>query len=267
MPGIVRLIVSMVACLALCGPAAAQTPAGQIGVIVMHGKGGSPTRLVASLASSLASDGFVVANLEMPWSGMRQYNATPLEAEKELEAALAGLRAKGAQKVFLAGHSQGGIFALYAGGKLAVDGVMAIAPGGDVSGQVFRDHLGSYVDMARKLVAEGKGDDKTQLADYEGSKGTEVVLTTPRIYLTWFEPDGAMNMKNALKAIRVPVLYVAPTNDYPGLQRTRLINFGALPAHPLNKLYEPGASHTGAPAAAREEVARWALEVANAKKP
>jgi predicted N-acetyltransferase YhbS len=35
----------------------------------MHGKGGSPTKYVSDLASSLKDEGYLVANLEMPWSG------------------------------------------------------------------------------------------------------------------------------------------------------------------------------------------------------
>jgi pimeloyl-ACP methyl ester carboxylesterase len=269
MPEPIRLLITLTACLSavVWHTAMAQIAAPQIGIVVMHGKGGSPNTLVAPLASGLAEDGFLVANQEMPWSGRRQYNATVSEAEKELEAAIAALRDKGAQKIFVAGHSQGGVFALHAGSKLSIDGVIAIAPGGDVSSQLFKEKLGSYVDKARGLVTEGKGDEKTQLADYDGPKGPEPLFTTPRIYMTWFDPDGAMNQKNALKASRVPVLYVAPGYDYPGLLRIKMAMFNSLPAHPLNKLHEPAATHTGAPAASRAEVARWVLEVANAKKP
>ena len=46
-------------------------------------------------------------------------------------------------------HGKGGLFALYFGGKQLVDGIIAIAPGGDVSNTVFREKLGASVDLAR----------------------------------------------------------------------------------------------------------------------
>src|SRR4051794_919699 len=96
-------------------PAGAQAPA-KIGVVVMHGKGGSPTRFVSELASALQDQGVLVANLDMPWSGSRNYDVDTAAAEKQVQEALDGMRAKGATKLFVAGHSQGGIFALHVGG-------------------------------------------------------------------------------------------------------------------------------------------------------
>jgi triacylglycerol esterase/lipase EstA (alpha/beta hydrolase family) len=90
----------------------AKAPSSAIGVVVMHGKGGSPAGRVSTLASSLERKGYLVANLEMPWSARREYDVGVDVAESEIEAALASLRAKGANKVFVAGHSQGGLFAL-----------------------------------------------------------------------------------------------------------------------------------------------------------
>jgi predicted esterase len=83
----------------------------------MHGKGGSPTKYVSELASSLEGKGYLVANLEMAWSGRRNYDVSVSAAEKEVELALASLRSKGAQELFVAGHSQGGMFALHFGGN------------------------------------------------------------------------------------------------------------------------------------------------------
>lgn len=49
--------------LALPLASAAQSPAPVIGIVVMHGKGGGPTRLVGTLADTLGSKGYLVANL------------------------------------------------------------------------------------------------------------------------------------------------------------------------------------------------------------
>lgn len=248
-------------------PAAAQSMP-NIGIVLMHGKGGSPTaRHMTPFADGLESKSLLVANLEMPWSDRREYDKDVATAEQEVTAALDSLRSKGANKVFLAGHSQGGIFALYYASKHPLDGLIMIAPGGSVASNVFREKLGSSVDLARKMVADGKGNERTAFQDYEGAKGMLTVHTTAVTYLTWFDPEGAMNQVKSSKSLPpgLPVLYVGPTNDYPGLQRTKQSMYGALPANPLTKLYEPDADHLGAPRASIDEIVRWTAAVAARK--
>lgn len=92
----------------------------------------------------------------MPWSGRRAHDVSVSVAEKEVEAALDVLRSKGAKKLFVAGHSQGGLFALYFGTKHIVDGIIAIAPGGNVSNPVILEKLGASVELARTLIAGEK---------------------------------------------------------------------------------------------------------------
>lgn len=249
-------------------PAApADAVANKIGIVLMHGKGGSPTKYVADLASALEGQGFLVANLEMPWSGKRSYDVEVGAADGEVESALNSLRGKGARTFVVAGHSQGGLFALHFGGKHAVDGVIAIAPGGNVGAPTYRDKLGEHVDRARKLVAEGKGQEKERFADFEGSRGTYPIITTPVSYLSWFDPDGAMNQKAALSRMSpaIPVLFIAPTNDYPGLLKVKQEMFDALPRNPRTRLYEPSSSHLDAPSASIKTIIEWTTMVANAK--
>lgn len=235
-----------------------------LGVVIMHGKGGSPAGLVVDLARTLESKGYLVANLEMPWSGRRAYDVDVGRAEQEVAAALAGLREKGARKLFIAGHSQGGIFALHLAGKLEADGYVTIAPGGDVANRVFRDNIGSWLVSARQLVADGKGNERAALGDYEGSKGAYQVQAIPAAYVTWFDPNGAMNMDRAVRSAssRAPILWVGPKRDYPGLIRTALPQFYDLPANRRTRLYQPDADHRGAPTAAADEIVRWTRDVA-----
>lgn len=251
------------------GPVPAQTAPAPIGVVVMHGKGGSPTGHVAELAGALEARGYLVANPEMPWSGARSYDADVAAAEAQVESALARLRAKGAAHVFVAGHSLGGLFALYFGGRHALDGIIAIAPGGNVASPAYREKLGSSVALARQLTAAGQGDERTRFLDFEGSRGTYGVVCTPANYLSWFDPDGAMNESTAVRSMnpKVPVLFIVPTGDYPPLLKARQAMFAALPAHPLTKLYEPSSSHLEAPSASIGEIARWTAQVASSSAP
>src|SRR5262245_47490954 len=104
---------------ALSLPAPAQT--GPIGIVIMHGKGGDPAGIVSRLAETLEAEGYLVTNLEMPWSGKRNYDVPVARAEEEVAAAMAALRTRGASRVFVAGHSQGAAFALHLAGKLPAD--------------------------------------------------------------------------------------------------------------------------------------------------
>jgi len=237
----------------------------KIAVVVMHGKGGSPDKHVASLASSLQEKGYLVANLEMPWSGKRDYDADVSAAEQEVVAAFAALREKGAQKLFIAGHSQGGLFAVYYGGKHPVDGVIAIAPGGNVGSAIYKEKLGESVSQARSLVAAGKGGEKTRFEDFENARGSYPVTATAAAYLNWFDPDGAMNLPKAVRSMpaQTPVLWIVAKKDYPGLRLSNLPLFDSFPRNPLTRLYEPESNHIGAPAASRDEIANWIAEVAN----
>jgi len=261
----VRFLAALaLALVAAIQPAWAQTPPAEIGIVVMHGKGGAPTKLVAGLAKWLGNQGYRVANPEMPWSGERNYDKPVPEGVAQADAAIASLRAQGAKKVFVCGHSLGGLFGLYYAGQRKVDGLVAIAPGGDMSSQFIRGKLGGSVDRARRLVAEGKGGERATFEDFENAKGAYPIETTAAAYLSWFDPEGAMNQATAVAAVNAatPVLYIVPTNDYPGLLRMKDAFFSQLPRNAQTRLYEPSASHTSAPWDSHEEIARWIGEVA-----
>lgn len=261
-----RLLSTLLAVLGPAIPPAVQADnaAAQVGVVVMHGKASSPHKAVSTLASGLQARGFQVTNLEMPWSGRRAYDVGVQEAEKELTRALAELRAKGAAKVFVAGHSQGALFAVHYAGVHPVDGVVAIAPGGLVDTPGFLKTLGDHVGKARQMVADGRGAEKAGFGDYEGRRGTTHVRTTAASFLSWFDPAGTQTTR-AFSRVRegTPLLYVAPTGDYPALARLRDSNFAAVPKHPASRLLEVNADHMGAPAAAAGPVADWIRSVAS----
>ena len=241
----------------------ADPAASEIGVVVMHGKGGRPGKFVDELAAALEREGFQVANLEMPWSGRRQYDVDMNGGVAEITRALDAMRAKGARKVFVSGHSQGGLFALHYGGLHRVDGLVPIAPGGQVDAAAFVAALGQHVATARQMVDAGRGNEKAGFGDYEGSRGTNAITTTAAIYLNWFDPDGA-HTSRVFRNVKegTPVLYVAPRRDYPGLMKSRSQNFAALPPQPRTRLYEPDSDHLNAPAAAAGEVVLWIRQVA-----
>jgi pimeloyl-ACP methyl ester carboxylesterase len=242
--------------------------AATIGIVIMHGKGGSPEGLVADLARRLESGGYLVANIEMPWSGRRNYDVPVAQGEEEVERALAGLRGRGATRVFVAGHSQGGMFALHLAGRLAVDGTICIAPAGNVDHYFFREKVRDGLPRARQLVAEGKGGEPAPLDDFEGARGVYQVPAVPAAYITWFDPAGAMSMDRAARAVRpaAPVLWIVPRRELPGLRKTNVPMFQLLPSNRLTRLYEPDSDHRGAPGASAQEIVRWTREVTGSQR-
>lgn len=258
-------VLLMLLIVAIPNVSAEQIVPSKIGIVIMHGKGGLPTKHVSDMATALEGQCYLVANIEMPWSKNREYDVDVESAYKEVESALNGLKSKGAQKLFIAGHSQGGLFALSAGSRVICDGIIAIAPGGNVGAQFYKEKVAESVNEARKLIEQEKGNEKTTLFDFESSKGKYAIITTPSAYLDWFDPDGAMNQEKASKIINpnIPILFIAPTNDYPGLLKVKQAMFDALPKHPKTKLYEPSTNHLGAPSASVDEIMQWTMSVAN----
>lgn len=237
----------------------------KIGVVIMHGKGGGPNRHVDVLAKTLTERGFKVANLEMPWSGSRQYDADTAAAVTEIDKALDALRASGAQKLFVGGHSQGAGFAMHYGATHKVAGVVAIAPGGDPASKLLEPLYSSMVSKARDLIDEGKGDEKTAFNDYEGRSRVIPLLTTPKNYFSWFNPDSAMSYSKSAANISsdIPVLWIVPTQEKPGLKKYNVGVYDKISRHSLTKLEEPDADHYAAPTVAIDLVAQWMKDVAS----
>ena len=260
-----RLLSPLLALLCCLAPWAsyAEAPATGIGVVVMHGKASSPRKAVSAVAAALQAQGFQVANLEMPWSGRREYDVDLATGVDEVTRALDAMRAKGAHKLFVAGHSQGGLFAVHYGGQHKVDGIIAIAPGGQVDMAGFVRALGEHVAKARQMVAAGGGADKASFGDFEGRRGVTHLRTTAAAYLSWFDPAGAHTTRAFGTVLQgTPVLYVAPTRDYPALARVSDSSFSALPKHPASRLLAVDSDHMGAPSAAAGPVADWIRSVA-----
>lgn len=232
-------------------------------VVVMHGKAGSPSKWVNDLALALELEGFQVANLEMPWSNKRQYDATMGESANQISAALNAMRTKGAKKMFVAGHSQGGLNTLLYGENHAVDGLIAIAPGSSHNTKPFREVLGGFVGKARNMIDEGRGNETAEFADQETGKGSWPVTTTAARYFDWFNPDNKHNMSYAARNVKsgIPVLFIAPTRDTPALKRDNPGHYNTLPSHELNRFYQPETTHLNAPTDSTEEIIKWIKEV------
>lgn len=222
---------------------------------MLHGLGSSSLSMSA-LAGQLQKKGFLVAHPDMPWSAMVRH-AVPIQAaEKIVRAEFDWLRQQGARNLFLVGFSKGGMFAAYMAGQITLDGLVLIAPNGASNYGLQREGVA----RAQALVALGKGNERTALPHYDPISGRNTSLETePATYLSWFDPDGAMNGDRIYQGLKpgVPILLVVPTRDWANLLAMKQTLFAALPAHPANQLYEPESNHSDAVNTSADEVVRW----------
>jgi len=133
--------------------------------------------------------------------------------------------------------SKGGVFALYYASNYPVDGLIAIAPGGNVGGKKFKMKLGKSVKKAKKMIEAGKGDKKVAFQDYEGARDVTDIQAPAAAYFTWFDPKGAMNSKKSVKRMSadVPVLWIVAQDDYEGLRKVNIPMFDLFPSNPKSR--------------------------------
>jgi hypothetical protein len=145
----------------LLSPALRAAPTAQeVGIVVMHGKGGSPGRFVNVLAEALEKEGFLVANLEMPWSKKRHY-----DVELDVPSASSPARwmhcAPGGRKSssFPAIARAASLPCSTAGGTRSMASWPS-SPAGRSTPRLTSTPLGNHVATARQMVADGRGQEK-----------------------------------------------------------------------------------------------------------
>src|SRR5262249_56826976 len=101
-----------------------------VGVVFLHGKGVWAGAFDGGIPAALEAEGAVAASPEMPWSLRRIYGATYEEAMREIDAAVAGLKGRGARRIVIIGHSLGANAAIgYAASRHEVSAGVALSPG------------------------------------------------------------------------------------------------------------------------------------------
>ena len=119
-------VLGLVALLAAASPLAAASLRG-MGVVFLHGKGVWPGAFDGGIPSALEAEGAKVVSPEMPWSLRRMYGATFDQAMAEIDAAVATLKARGATRIVIIGHSLGANGAIgYAAQRHSVVAVVAL---------------------------------------------------------------------------------------------------------------------------------------------
>ena len=246
------------------GRAAPATALEGVGIVYLHGKASWPGAFNGGILSALQDEGALVATPEMPWSFHRRYAATYDEAMTEIDTAVAGLRAKGARRIVVIGHSLGANAAIgYAARRpdlAELAGVVALSPGHLPEVGRMRSFVADAVARAKTLIADGKGNVAQTFPDM--AQGIPLVATaTPIVYLSMFDADGpAVIPKNAAAigaaAHPVPLLWVVGKLD-PIDRRGPQYAFDAAAKNPKSKYIEVFAGHLTTPLVARKQVVAW----------
>ncbi len=247
---------SALAALCLATPAQSANLHG-FGIVYLHGKGAWPGALNGGILSSLRDEGALIATPEMPWSFNRRYGATYDQAMAEIDGVVAGLRAKGAIRIVIIGHSLGANAAIgYAARHHDLAAVVALAPGHLPEEDGLRSYVSDAVAQAKRLIAAGKGDVAQRFPDM--AEGIPLLATaTPKVYLSMFDPDGpAVIPKNAAAMGPVPFLWVVGKLD-PIDRRGPGYAFKAGATNPKSKYIEVFAGHLTTPLVARKQVVEW----------
>lgn len=256
---IVRYLLSLAVAVIATAPAAlAQSgPLAGFGIVVLHGKGGTPTTMIEGLNEALRKNGALVEAPELPWSARRIYDATYDQAMSEIDVSVEKLKKAGAKKIAVIGHSLGANAAIgYAARRKGLTAVVALAPGHLPEAWALRARTSGAIATARKMIAEGKGDVRTSFPDLaQGIPFT--VRATPVVYLSMFDPDGpAVMPKNAAKMEAVPFLWIAGVAD-PIVFHGKDYVFGRGGRHPRSKYMVTASMHLTTPFQSRGTIIDW----------
>ena len=236
---------------AWAAPVAAQS---RIGVVLVHGKQGSPQNL-QNLADALAAAGYAVERPEMCWSGRRIYDLPYLECLRDIDTAAERLRAAGAASLVVAGMSLGGNAALaYGARRDGLLGVIALAPAPAMEFVSRRPDIGESVAKARQMMTQGLSELRAVFKDVNVGNAFDVA-TTPKIYLTFLAPESPGVMPDNAAKLTAPVLVVSGQFDL--TQRSVPYVFARAPTQPLNWHVTLHTDHRGTPMAAQDLVLAW----------
>jgi pimeloyl-ACP methyl ester carboxylesterase len=259
-PGFRRFAGMIIVALALFSASAPAAAGERIGVILMHGEQGAPSRVIDRLAQALEKGGYLVGRPDMCWSARRSYDALFDDCLAVIDESIVKLKNLGANAIVVGGFSLGGNAAIaYGAGHRGLLGVFAMAPAHDAREAAENPDVAASVKQARELVARGKGDEETPLADIAfGPAGpySSEVATTPAIYLSFFGSDSTARIADNARKLAAPLLWVAGAEDAtqsdgPGSA------FSAAPANPLNRYVSVPGNHLSTPDHSPDAVLAW----------
>lgn len=235
----------------------------KLGVILMHGKQSTASDSrsgLPSIASTLKGAGHVVILPSMPWStgSWEKINVTVDQVFDQLDAYAAQLRAQGATRIVVGGHSLGANIALsYAVERATVAGVVMAGPGHSPNGLYRTDAGKKSIDRAAELVRSGHGADS--FSGVDSNQGSNITMTTTvAVYASWMNPRGKASMN--FQAPRLPAgipLFMAVAEKDPAFAYAKSAYFDPAAKNPYSKFVTVGGDHVTTPFAASKQIVDW----------
>jgi len=230
----------------------------KLGVVLMHGKGGD-TQWIDPLKSRLESVGVKVISPRMPWHRSRIYDKSFDDALSEIKEHVNTLKSNGVEKVFVAGHSLGAVAAAgYAARNDDIQGIILLAPGHFTGWPGFHNRFVDDLLKADKLIADGKGDEKSDFSDLNAGKNFKRFVSA-NIYKSWFADDGPAEFTANMSQIKgnIPILYVAGSQDRIPQTKNKEYAFAKAPTNPDSHFVIIDSGHLDVPENAEEIVIEW----------
>src|SRR5215212_2111770 len=160
--------------------ALAATPtaaAEKLAIVMLHG-GGSSGSQFDDVRPVIEKAGYRIVTPDMCWAQTRQFDASAEGCLADVDKQVNRLKAEGYERIVIAGHSRGGIYAIYyAAHRQGLAGVIAMAPSGPPTGM---DSNSLAVRLAHEMIKQGKGE---QAINW--SSGINELWATPNVYLSW----------------------------------------------------------------------------------
>jgi pimeloyl-ACP methyl ester carboxylesterase len=244
-------------------PATQRAPE-RLGIILLHGKLGTPSDRKAGLAAiarDLNAAGYLTAVPSMPWNdeGWEHIALDVPSALALIDNVAADLRMKGAHRIVIGGHSQGANVALaYAVARGSVAGVVMAAPGHRPENLARKDPaMMLAIAGARTMVAGGRGANSFDGPD--GIQGSNLTLrTTAMVYLSWMDPLGmaAMEVQAPRLPPSIPLLMVISPRD-PFFREAFSHVYRPAAKHPYSRYLPVGGDHSTTPMIASTLIRNW----------
>lgn len=241
------------------GPAPSAA-AGKIGVVLMHGSRGTTSAHspLAPLMSALRRAGILYVAPEMPWSRARYIDKDVEGSLKEIDRAVATLKAKGATVIVVGGHSIGANAAMiYGAHRKGVAGVMAIAPGHVPSLMGWQAKMHYDYRRAEKLVKAGKGNSRASFHFFvQGHPFTKSVKA--EVYYSWFDPFGEATFAKNAEALQsgAALLWIVGRNDTMA-KRGKYFAYAKAPKNPRSEYVVVSGGHMATPRIGAQKIVAW----------
>lgn len=230
-----------------------------IGVVMLHGMQGTPdSKFVKPFIEALTSAGVATEAPEMSWSRARNFDKTVEDSLSEIDAAVNNLKARGAKRIVIAGHSLGGAAALsYGARRTGLSGLILLAPAPYTSHSGYQQYVGKEVTKAKGMIDAGKGG---ATAEFSFRNFRPVTLdVTAKIYYSWNAPDGPASLVLNARKLKpgILVLHVVGDGEKVDIFKDKSFMFDRLPPHPKSKFVIISSDHMGTPADGASVAVEW----------